>query len=290
MPALAGPLTLRARLEAATESLAAAGIATPRVDAEWLLAGILGEARFAAQLDLDRALSEALASRYAVAIARRAKREPLQQILGREAFRGLGVRVTGDVLVPRPETELLVEWALELLPPPCGRRRLAVDLGTGSGCIACALASERADLDVLAVDVSPAAAAIARENALALGLARRVRVVAGALLDAVATGLADLVVSNPPYLPSALVPTLEPEVWRYEPRIALDGGPDGLTVMRSLVADARRVLIPAGAVVLETAGGGQVADVAALLRATGFADVAVRADLAGVDRFVAGRA
>ncbi len=290
MSALAGPLTLRAQLEAATESLAAAGIATPRVDAEWLLAGVLGKARFAAQLDLDLALSEALAVRYAVAIARRAKREPLQQILGWEAFRGLGVRVTGDVLVPRPETELLVEWALELLPPPSGRRRLAVDLGTGSGCIACALASERADLDVLAVDVSLAAAAIAHGNALALGLARRVRVVAGALLDAVATGLADLVVSNPPYLPSALVPTLEPEVWRYEPRIALDGGPDGLTVMRSLVAAARRVLSPAGAVVLETAGGGQVADVAALLRATGFADVAVRADLAGVDRFVAGRA
>lgn len=291
MPVLAGARTLRGELDAATATLAAAGIATPRVDAEWLLAAVLGEGRFAAQLDLDRTLAQPLVAGYRAAVQRRARREPLQRILGREAFRGLAVLLTGDVLVPRPETELLVEWALELLPPArAGRRPLAVDLGTGSGCIACALASERRDLDVLAVDVSPAAALVARGNAVALDLARRVSVVAGNLLDAVAAGRADLVVSNPPYCPSALVPTLEPEVWRWEPRVALDGGPDGLAVTRTLVAGARRGLRPGGALVLETAGSAQAEAVRGLLGGAGFADVAVRADLAGVDRFVAGRA
>lgn len=291
MPVLAGARTLRRELHAATATLAAAGIATPRVDAEWLLAAVLGEGRFAAQLDLDRTLARPLAAGYRAAVQRRARREPLQRILGREAFRGLSVRLTGDVLVPRPETERLVEWALELLPPArAGRRSLAVDLGTGSGCIACALASERPDLDVLAVDVSHAAAAVARGNVVALDLAHRVCVVAGNLLDAVAAARADLVVSNPPYLPSALVPTLEPEVWRWEPRIALDGGPDGLAVMLALVAGARRGLRSGGALVLETAGGVQAVAVAGLLHAAGFGTVAVRADLAGVDRFVAGRA
>lgn len=291
MPIATGALTRRAVLDAATATLAAAGIATPRVDAEWLLAAVLGVGRLAAQLDVERTLAAPLAARYRAAVRRRASREPLQRILGREAFRQISVRVTGDVLVPRPETELLVEWALELLPPArAGRRQLAVDLGTGSGCVACALASERPDLEVLAVDVSHAAAAVARGNALALGLDRRVGVIAADLLDAVAAGRADLIVSNPPYLPSALVPTLEPEVGRWEPRIALDGGPDGLAVMRTLVAGVRRVLRPGGGLVLETAGGSQAVAVAGLLHAAGFGTVAVRADFAGVDRFVAGRA
>lgn len=291
MPAVAGARTLRGELDAATATLAAAGIATPRVDAEWLLAAVLGEGRFAAQLDLGRTLARPLVAGYRAAVQRRARREPLQRILGREAFRGLSVRLTGDVLVPRPETELLVEWALELLPPArADRRPLAVDLGTGSGCIACALASERRDVDVLAVDVSHAAAAVARGNAVALDLAHRVSVAAGNLLDAVAAGRADLVVSNPPYLSSALVLTLEPEVWRWEPRLALDGGADGLAVMRALVVDAPSVLRPGGALVIETAGGSQAVAVAGLLHTAGFGTVAVRADLAGVDRFVAGRA
>ena len=180
MAVVSGRLTLRGRLAAATATLAAAGIATPRVDAEWLLAGVLGVGRFDPGLAADAALPPALAARFEAAVRRRAGREPLQRILGWEAFRGLRIRLTGDVFVPRPETEALVEWALELLPPP-GRRPLAVDLGTGSGCIACALAAERPDADVVALDVSPAAAAVARDNAAALGLGTRVRVVAGDL-------------------------------------------------------------------------------------------------------------
>ena len=291
MAVVTGRLALRGQLAAATATLAAAGIATPRVDAEWLLAGVLGVGRFDPGLAADAALPPALAARFEAAVRRRAGREPLQRILGWEAFRGLRLRLTGDVFVPRPETEMLVEWALELLPPPRpGRRPLAVDLGTGSGCIACALAAERPDADVVALDVSPAAAAVARDNAAALGLGTRVRVVAGDLLGPLGAARADLLVSNPPYMASALLAGLEPEVREHEPRLALEAGADGLAVTLALVAGARRVLRPGGALVLETAGRGQVEAVRGLLGAAGFAEVAVRADLAGVARFVAGRA
>ena len=282
--------TFAAELDAATTALEAAGLSSARVDAEWLLAGLLGVGRVAVRLDLAETVPAPIAERYAHAVSRRARREPLQRILGWEEFRGVRVRLTDSVLVPRPETETLVEWALALLPPPGGRRLLAIDLGTGSGCIACALASERPDLDVIAVDVSPAAAAVARDNAQALGLAARVGVVAADLLDGVRDLGADLIVSNPPYLPSALVPELAPEVRIHEPRLALDGGADGLTLIRRIATTARRYLRPSGALAIETAGGDQVEAAAALLRAAGWDRVAVRADLVGIERFVAGRA
>ncbi|PYM67908.1 MAG: peptide chain release factor N(5)-glutamine methyltransferase [Candidatus Rokuibacteriota bacterium] len=283
--------TCRAELTAAVDLLSAAGISAARVDAEWLLAAVLGVGRVEAQLDLDRPLPSPVATRYAAAVRRRARREPLQQVLGWEAFRGLRVHVTADVLVPRPETETLVEWALGLLPPAeNGVRLRALDLGTGSGAIACALAAERSDVDVVAIDVSWAAAAVARDNARRLDLGGRVSVIVGDLADSLGPAWADLIVSNPPYLPSAIVSGLEPEVRVHEPRMALDGGSDGLTVIRRIVASARRALRPGAPLVLESAGGGQAGAVAGLCRVAGFASVAVRADLAGVDRFVAGRA
>jgi release factor glutamine methyltransferase len=282
--------TFRDQLAAATTALEAAGVASPRVDAEWLLAGLLGVGRVTVRLDPAGAVPELLAERYGDAVRRRARREPLQRILGWEEFRGLRVRLTDAVLVPRPETEALVEWALALLPARGGRRLRAVDLGTGSGCIACALAAERPDLDVVAIDVSPAAAAVARENAIALGLAARIRVVAADLLDGVRDLGADLIVSNPPYLPTGLVPELPPEVRTHEPVVALDGGADGLALIRRIAAIAHRALRASGVLVVETAGGAQATAAAALLRTADFAQVAVRADLAGVERFVAGRA
>ena len=282
--------TFRDQLAVATTALEAAGVASPRVDAEWLLAGLLGVGRVAVRLDPGGAVPEPLAERYADAVRRRARREPLQRILGWEEFRGLRVRLTDAVLVPRPETEALVEWALALLPARGGRRLRAVDLGTGSGCIACALAAERPDLDVVAIDVSPAAAAVARENANALGLAARIRVVATDLLDGVRDLGADLIVSNPPYLPTGLVPELPPEVRTHEPVVALDGGADGLALIRRIAASARRALRASGVLVVETAGGVQATAAAALLRTEGWVQVAIRADLAGVDRFVVGRA
>jgi len=282
--------TFRDQLAAATTALEAAGVTSPRVDAEWLLAGLLGVGRVAVRLDPGGAVPEPLAERYADAVRRRARREPLQRILGWEEFRGLLVRLTDAGLVPRPETEVLVEWALALMPARGARRLLAVDLGTGSGCIACALAAERPDLDVVAIDVSPAAAAVARENANALGLAARIRVVATDLLDGVRDLGADLIVSNPPYLPTGLVPELPPEVRTHEPVVALDGGADGLALIRRIAASARRALRASGVLVVETAGGVQAKAAAALLRTEGWVQVAIRADLAGVDRFVAGRA
>jgi release factor glutamine methyltransferase len=282
--------TLAGELDAATTTLEAAGLASARVDAEWLLAGLLGVGRAAVRLGLTQPVPAPIAERYAVAVRRRARREPLQRILGWEDFRGVRVRLTDAVLVPRPETEMLVEWALALLPEPGDRRLLAVDLGTGSGCIACALASERPDLDVIAVDLSPAAAAVARDNARALGVRTQVRVIAADLLQCVRDLRADLIVSNPPYLPTALVPELEPEVRTHEPRLALDGGPDGLALIRRIAASARRCLKPSGALALETAGDAQAEAAASALRSVGWRAVAVRADLAGVDRFVAGRA
>jgi release factor glutamine methyltransferase len=285
-----GAATFREELDATTTTLEAAGVPSARVDAEWLLAGLLGLGRAGVRMDLARAVPAAVAARYADAVRRRARREPLQRILGWEEFRGLRLRLTEAVLVPRPETEMLVEWALALLPPPGGRRLLAIDLGTGSGCIACALAAERADLDVLAVDVSPDAALVARDNARVLDLSARIRVVAADLLHGIRDLGADLIVSNPPYLPTALVPELPPEVRTHEPTMALDGGADGLALIRRIAALARGALRASGVLVVETAGGAQAEAAAALLRTADFAQVTVRADLAGVDRFVAGRA
>jgi release factor glutamine methyltransferase len=282
--------TLADQLDAATTALEAAGLPTARVDAEWLLAGLLGVGRVAVRLGLGQAAPAPLAERYAQAVSRRARREPLQRILGWEEFRGVRVRLTDAVLVPRPETETLVEWALALLPPPTGGRLSAIDVGTGSGCVACALAAERPDLDVVAIDISPAAAAVARENVRALDLAKRVRVIAADLLDGLDGLRADLIVSNPPYLPSALMPELPPEVQIHEPRLALDGGPDGLDVIRRLARAARRAVRPSGVLVIETAGDDQAWAAAALLGEAGWSQVAVRADLTGTDRFVAGRA
>jgi release factor glutamine methyltransferase len=222
------------------------------------------------------------------ALRRRITREPLQHIVGTQAFRDLTLRVSGDALVPRPETEFLAGWALELLPTRSGP--LAIDLGTGSGCIACALASERPDLQVIALDVSPCAVALARANVAGLGLTERVRVEVSDLFSALGAVRAALIVSNPPYLPSGLIASLAPEVRQHDPRLALDGGPDGLDVIRRILEAAPSWLEAGGRLLLETAGGAQVADVVALMSARGFVAIETRRDLAGVARFVAGEA
>jgi release factor glutamine methyltransferase len=276
---------VRDDLTTAAETLARAGVPSPRADAEWLLAGLLGEGRAALALRLDRALDGDVARRYHAAVRRRAGREPLQRILGWEAFRGVRVCLTKDVLVPRPETEMLVEWSLALVPSPS----LVLDVGTGSGCIACAVAAERPAARVIAVDASPAAALVARANALRLGLGERVRVVATDLLTALRHAGADLIVANLPYVPTPALDALSPEVRDHEPRAAVDGGPDGLREIRRLVASAAAALTRDGVLVLETLGGTQTPVVAALMRTAGFTEVTTRADLTGVERFVAGR-
>lgn len=276
-------------LEDAVTRLAAAGVPTPRVDAEWLLSAALGIDRGRLGLELDGVPPAPAVARYDVWVRRRAERVPLQHLLGTQAFRDVTVRVNADVLVPRPETELVVSWALELVPGPGARVPLVLDVGTGSGCIACAIAVERPDVRVVGLELSPAAAGVARDNVAALGLTGRVTVLTGDLFSAADPTRADLIVSNPPYLPTDVVDTLEPEITRHEPRAAIDGGRDGLDVVRRLVPEASRRLRPGAWLLLETAGGGQADAVAALLEASGLAEITARRDLTGTTRFVAGR-
>ena len=281
--------TVRELLDDATARLTAAGVTTPRVDAEWMLADALGVRRAALYGAMSRVPAPALIDRYEAALRRRVAREPLQHIVGSQAFRDISVAVGPDVLVPRPETELLASWALELLPPPSGRSPLVLDVGTGSGCIAAALASERRDLTIVAVDVSPAAVAVARDNIAALGLGDRVSVVVSDLFSALSPTRVDLIVSNPPYIATGELATLAPEITEHEPRIAADGGADGLAVATRLVREAPAWLRPGAALVLETGGDEQVESVMRAMREAGFVDVASRRDLAGVTRFVSGR-
>jgi release factor glutamine methyltransferase len=277
-----------ALLGRAAAALGEAGIEPARPEAEWLLAGLLGVERFALYLEPARRLTAGEAARYREMIERRARREPLQYLLGWEDFHGLRLAVTPDVLVPRPETEGLVEWALEVLaarPDP-----VIADLGTGSGAIACALASALPNAEVLAVEVAAGALAVASWNVRELGLSTRVRLLAGDLfapLGALSASL-DLVVANPPYLPSAVIASLPPEVSRHEPRAALDGGPDGLGVIRRIVAGAPPVLKPGGWLLMEI-GEEQAGPLASLMAAEGFSGIRARRDLTGVERYIGGR-
>jgi release factor glutamine methyltransferase len=280
--------SVQTALAVGADALRSAGVESAPVDAEWLLAGALRVSRGALSTDPRRTLEAPEAGWYVAALRRRMKREPLQHILGSQPFRHVTVRVTADAMVPRPETELLAEWALDVLPrgprPP-----LVIDLGTGTGCIACAIASERPDAEVIALDVSLRAAMLARENVAALGLSARVRVEVSELFSALGPVGADVIVSNPPYLPTSLIATLAPEVRQYDPGGALDGGPDGLRVIRRIVAEAPQRLLAGGALVLETAGGEQARAVVALVEKASFTGVQTRRDLAGVERFVMGR-
>lgn len=281
-------LSVGVLLRESVRRLEAASSPSARRDAEWLLAAVLGVERFRLYVEPAQEVAPSVAARVRALVERRAAHEPLQHLLGFEDFRGLRLRVTPDVLIPRPETEGLVEWALETLAPL--PRPVAADVGTGSGAIACALAAACPALEVLAIDASLAALAVATANVRALGLARRVRIVAGDLLAplaALAGGL-DMIVANPPYLSSASLPALPPEVARFEPRLALDGGPDGLRVIRRIVAEAPGVLRRGGALVMEI-GEEQAGGVASLLAAEGFSGIVARRDLRGVERYIAGR-
>lgn len=273
-----GGATVREALDSAVIAIAAAGSQTPRLDAELLLAAALGLDRTALFLDPGRELTGDAVRAFQDAVRRRsAGREPVAYITGTRGFRRIELAVDARVLVPRPETELLVEVGVELLPD--GAR--VVDVGTGSGAVALALKHERADLAVLATDVSADALAVARANAARLGL--EVRFVQGDLLAYV--GEVDAVLSNPPYVAEGERAKLAPEIVRHEPPGALFAGEDGLDVIRRLVPGAA----DAGARLLALEiGAGQAAAVAELVEQAGFRDVAARRDLAGIERVVIG--
>lgn len=279
-PAIPAGPTAAAALAEAAELLARAGIEEPRREARLLMAHCLD-----AGPELLIARADELAvpdpGRFRDLVRRRARREPLSHILGRREFWSRPFRVSRDVLDPRPDTETLIEAALARRGalPPAPR---ILDFGVGSGSILLTLLAEWPEALGLGVDLSQAALDVARHNAGALGVAARARLERrswGAGLD----GPFDLIVANPPYIRSGDIDALAPEVRDHEPRLALDGGADGLLAYRGLMPHAARLLAPAGRVLLEL-GRGQGPAVAALGEAAGLARVASRTDLSGIER------
>jgi release factor glutamine methyltransferase len=270
--------TVRDALDSATGALTAAGVDSPRLDAELLLADAMGVDRGVIVSDPGRGLDPAQARRFQEHARRRVQREPVAYILGRKGFRTIDLAVDGRVLIPRPETEHLVEAALDL---PRGAR--VADVGTGSGAVALALKAERPDLELIGTEASEGALDVARRNAAALGL--DVELLHGDLLEPV-TGHLDAVLSNPPYVAEHERVGLAPDITRHEPDEALFAGDDGLDVIRRLAPQAAA----SGASVLALeVGYGQAAAVEEIVRLAGFADTEVVADLADIDRVVVGR-
>lgn len=258
------------------------GLATPRLDAQLLLSHVLGRDRVYLYTHFDQPLAPDELARFRELIKRRLAGEPVAYLVGKKEFRSLELAVDARVLVPRPDTETLVDVALALLPAGGGT---VVDVGTGSGAIALAIKKARPELDVIAVDKSADAAAVARANAERLAIA--IEVVEGDLLAPVAARAPfAMVVSNPPYIATAEVAKLPVDVQR-EPTMALDGGDDGLTIIRRLIADAAPLVTDGGALVLEV-GAGQAQEVVRLFAADGrYQPATVTKDLAGIERVVA---
>jgi release factor glutamine methyltransferase len=274
----------REALEAATDALRAAGVEDPRLDAELLLAEAAGWGRAALVADPAAEVPPAAARRFGEMVRRRLRREPVAYILGRKGFRRLELAVDRRVLVPRPETELLVELALEVEPAS------VLDVGTGSGAIALAVADELPACEVTATDTSEGALAVARANAEQLGLGDRAHLLAGTLPE---SGSFDLILANLPYVAEPDWPALQPEVTRWEPREALLAGPDGLDAYRSFIPGCGRALARcpgrSSTTLAVEVGEGQAPAVAELFAAAGFVQIETRRDLAGIERVVVGR-
>ncbi len=280
---MAAQASAREALGAATDAFAAAAIEDPRLDAEVLLAEAIGTDRATLAADLQAEVPPAAARLFGAMVRRRLRREPVAYILGRKGFRRLELAVDRRVLIPRPETELLAELALERRP------RTLLDVGTGSGAIALAVADELPDCVVTATDTSPAALEVARANAEGLGLGDRVRFIEGTVPEGEEF---DLVLANLPYVAERDWPSLQPEVTEWEPREALLAGPDGLDAYRSFLAECgrafHRIAMKSSAAVAVEAGEGQAEAVSELMREAGFGRTEVRRDLAGIERVVIG--
>lgn len=278
-------MTVLEAIQRSAEFLAKKGVDSPRLQAELLLARQLQMPRMKLYLNFDRVLLPADTDALRAQVVRRGQREPLQHILGTVSFCGLDLAVNRDVLIPRPETELLAEAAWRWLGSR-GAGATALDLGTGSGCLAIALANHCPEARLVATDRSEPALAVAQENARRLTVAERVDFRAGDGFQALEAGTQfDLVISNPPYIPSAEIETLEPEVRDHDPRLALDGGPDGLDCYRWIAAGAAAWLKPEGRLMLEF-GDGQAEAVSGLLVAHGWRVEAVQEDYSHRPRFL----
>ena len=291
---MAALLSASAALTWALARLNAAGIESPRFEAQLLLALTLGVSRTTILAGLRSDLSEREFQRFEGLVRERERRVPLAYLRGTQEFYGLTFAVTPATLIPRPETEMLVDFALEklTLPPPLLEERglggevILVDVGTGTGCIPIAVLAHCPGAYAIAVDLSAEALKVARGNAEANGVADRLRFVRGNLLTGMGREI-DLLLSNPPYIPTGEVDGLQPEVRDFEPHLALDGGADGLDLLRGLAREARRVLKPGGWLAVEIAMG-QAPVVIKLFAANGLTDIAARRDLAGIERIVYG--
>ncbi len=277
-------MQLKHALRDAIARLEAAGVGSPRMNAEVLLMFVLGADRTHLYAHPERELTTEEQARYHEALAERARGVPAQYITGHQEFWGLDLLVTPAVLIPRPETEHVVEAVLELtrteVPAIPGRPRL-VDVGTGSGCIALALAHELPQAEIHAADISPAALEVARANASRLQLDGRVTFHTADLLSGVPLRDLDFVVSNPPYVGETEEDKVQREVRKYEPRIAVFGGSYGLDVYRRFIPQARAALRPGGWLVMEI-GFSQQGAIAELL--AGWSKVEFRSDLQGIPR------
>ena len=279
------PPNLLQAWNAARERLQAARVDSPVIDARLLLEAAADASRADIITDPYRPLTAEQAARLDDYVGRRARREPVSRILGRKGFWKIALKVTPDVLSPRPDTETVVDEALRAFPAAMAFQVL--DIGVGSGAILLSILAERPAATGLGVDVSHEALAVARENAANLDLDRRATFLRTSWADGLQDGAFDLVVSNPPYIATDVIETLEPEVREHEPRLALDGGPDGLDAYRSLAPEVLRVLKPGGAFLVEI-GYDQAEAVTALFAAAGADGLRVVRDLGDRDRVVAG--
>jgi release factor glutamine methyltransferase len=273
--------TVEAWLRRAAGLLEAAGVDEPRFEARLLLAGAAGWSAEAAQAHGREPLSDELARRADAMLERRRQRQPASQILGTREFWGLEFAVTPDVLDPRPDSETLITAALASIGNRAAPLRV-LDLGAGTGCLLLALLSELPNARGLGVDVSPAAVQIAQANSLRLGLSRRAEFAIGNWGEGLLESF-DVIIANPPYIPSEGIAGLQPEVARWEPPVALDGGADGLDAYRKLMPEVARLLVNDGFAALEI-GWGQAATVTAICQGAGLAVRSCVRDLGGRER------
>ncbi|HBD07599.1 MAG TPA: peptide chain release factor N(5)-glutamine methyltransferase [Syntrophobacteraceae bacterium] len=280
------PWTILRLIQWTTQYFSRKGVVQPRTDAEVLLAHILRTERLQLYLRHDQPLQPRELIEYREAVRRRGSHEPLQYITGRQEFWSLELEVTPSVLIPRPETEILVEKALALLQQNGTAMPWVLDLGTGSGAIAVALAHENPQIRVVATDISSAALEVARRNACRHGAADRIRLVAMDLCRGLADGGAafDLIVSNPPYIASSDIPRLAPEIARYEPRRALDGGSQGLDAIRRIADQAHCHLKPSASLLVEVGQGQAELIRQDLSKHPAYQAMEVIADYAGIPR------
>jgi release factor glutamine methyltransferase len=282
-------VTVLEGIHRSAEFLSKKDVESPRLQAELLLAHVLKLPRMRLYLNFERTLGPEEVDTLRGLVKRRGEREPLQHIVGSTSFCGFEITVNRHVLVPRPETEILAEAGWQFLLGLDSRRPTCLDFGAGSGCIAIALAMKCPAAGVAALEVSPAALAVARQNLARQGLLERVQIVEGDGFAALpANRRFDLIISNPPYIPTAEIETLQPEVRDFDPRGALDGGTDGLDFIRRLAAEAGAFLAPRGKLMFEF-GDGQVEAAREILTGQNWIVEAVRDDYSQRPRFLIAR-